>query len=348
MIVNPLDVWLSLTKEEPLEASLPICDPHHHLLDYPDSYPDSSVPKWARPIRHYLLEQFLKDTANGHNIVATVFVQCDSMYKKDGPQELRPVGETEFVQGIAAQSASGQYGNTVVAAGIVGFANLMLGSAVACVLETHISTSKDRFRGIRFLNNWDASKGITPPPSLLSDTKLREGFAQLRKYNLSFDAGPFFPHLPDLADLARVFPDTTIVLDHTGGPIGVGQYAGKHNEVFQQWKNGINELSTCTNVVVKLGGLGMPIFGFGWSDRTTPVTSAELAYTMAPYYLWCIEKFGVNRCMFESNFPADKISYSYNTIWNAFKRIVEDFSPQDKSALFHDTAMRVYRLSNKQ
>ena len=346
-MVNQLGAWLRLTKEEPLEPHLPICDPHHHLLDYPDSFPESRMPKWARLTRHYLLENLMEDITGGHNICETVFVQCGSMYKKDGPQELRPIGETEFVQGIAAQSASGQYGSIAVAAGIVGFADLMLGSTVAHILEAHIAASRTRFRGIRFITTWDASSNIASPPSLLSDSKLREGFAQLHKYNLSFDAGLFFPHLPDLAELARAFPDTAIVLNHTGGPLGIGPYTGKREEVFQQWKNGIAELSTCPNVVVKLGGLGHPIFGFGWNDRTTPVSSTELAKSMAPYYHWCIEQFGVNRCMFESNFPADKVSYSYTVIWNAFKRIVEDFSPRDKAALFHDTAVTVYRLSRR-
>ena len=149
-MVTQCESWLRLTKEKPLEPDLPICDPHHHLWDYPDYFPESRVRESARPIRHYLLEHLLKDTAGGHNIVQTVFMECGSMYKKDGPQELRPIGETEFVQGIAAQSASGQYGNTAVAAGIVGFADLTLGSAVAPVLEAHIAVSQSRFRGIRF------------------------------------------------------------------------------------------------------------------------------------------------------------------------------------------------------
>jgi L-fuconolactonase len=346
-MVTQHEAWLSLTKEEPLEPVIPICDPHHHLWDYPDSFPESRVRESARPIRHYLLEHLLKDIGGGHNIVQTVFIECGSMYRKDGPLEMQPVGQTEFVQGIAAQSASGQYGNTAVAAGIVGFADLMLGSAVAPVLEAHIAASRNRFRGIRFTTTWNASSDISSrvnTPNLLSDPKLREGFAQLRKYNLSFDAWLYFPQLPGLVDLARAFPDTTIILNHIGGPMGVGPYAGKREEVFREWKQGIAALSACPNVVVKLGGMGMPRTGFGWHAMPKPPDSAVLAKDMAPYYIWCIEKFGTKRCMFESNFPVDRTSYSYTVIWNAFKRLAKNFSPTERADLFHDTAARVYRL----
>jgi len=347
-MVTQHEAWLRLTKEDPIDPDLPICDPHHHLWDYPDDLPEDRVPTYARQVRHYLLRELLEDTGGGHNIEQTVFMECGSMYKKDGPQELRPIGETEFVQGIAAQSASGQYGNTAVAAGIVGFADLTLGSAVAPVLEAHIAASRERFRGIRYISTWDASKDIdsrVKTPKLLSDPKFREGFAYLHKYNLSFDAWLYHPQLMDLVDLARAFPDTPIILNHIGGPLGVGPYAGKREDVFQDWKRGIAALSTCPNVVVKLGGLGLPRSGFGWHERPRPPNSAELAEAMAPYYCWCIDKFGTDRCMFESNFPVDKLSYSYTTIWNAFKRISKDLSPRDKAALFHDTAVKVYRLT---
>ncbi len=347
-MVSQHEAWLALTKEEPLEPELPICDPHHHLWDYPDSFPESSVRESARPIRHYLLEQLLKDIPGGHNIVQTVFIECGSMYKKDGPPELSPSGETEFVQGIAAQSASGQYGNTAVAAGIIGFADLTLGSTVAPVLETHLAASKNRFRGIRFITTWDANPGIgsrVNTPNLLSDKRVREGFAQLHKYNLTFDTWLYYPQLPGLTDLARAFPETTIILNHIGGPLGVGPYAGKRQEIFREWKQLMATLSTCPNVMVKLGGMGMPRTGFGWHEMPKPPGSVELARDMAPYYLWCIEKFGTKRCMFESNFPVDRVSYSYTVIWNAFKRITRNFSAAERADLFHDTAVRVYRLT---
>jgi predicted TIM-barrel fold metal-dependent hydrolase len=333
-MVNERESWLKLTIEEPIEPELPICDPHHHL--------------WDRPNDRYLLEDLLQDTGGGHRIVKTVFVECLSMYRKDGPKEMQPVGEIEFVQAIAEQNKGGPHGQTDVAAGIVGFADLTIGDAVIPVLEAHIAASESRFRGIRYISTWDASPDIIstrkPPQGLLLDPKFREGFACLKKYDLSFDAWLYHPQLMELVDLARAFPDITIILNHIGGPLGTGPYAGKRAEVFQDWQRGIAALATCHNVAVKLGGLGMPRNGFGWHERTIPPASAELAEAMGPYYRYCIEQFGPDRCMFESNFPVDKISYSYSVLWNAFKRISEGFSPQERGALFHDTAVKIYRL----
>jgi predicted TIM-barrel fold metal-dependent hydrolase len=259
------------------------------------------------------------------------------------------VGETEFVQGIAAQSASGQYGPIRAAAGIVGHADLTLGAGVAPVLEAHLAASPNRFRGIRHSSVWDADPEITrymsPPKGLLLDPTFREGFSSLQKYGLSFDAWLYHTQIPELEDLARAFPGTTIVLDHVGGPLGIGHYAAERDEVFRDWKTSIASLASCPNVTVKLGGLGMPLCGFDWSERDLPPSSAELAEAMAPYFLCCIERFGVDRCMFESNFPVDKVSYSYTVMWNAFKRLSGGFSPGERAALFHDTAARVYRLA---
>ena len=331
------EAWLNLTAEDPIDPDLPICDPHHHL--------------WDRPNSRYVLEELLKDTGGGHNIVQTVFVECRSAYRSDGPEEMKPIGETEFVESIASRSAGGQYGATRAAAGIVGFADLTLGAAVRPVLEAHTAASRDRFRGIRHISAWDGSPDIRSSvgtAGLLLDPKFREGFACLLQHGLSFDAWLYHPQIADLTDLAKAFPGTTIILDHVGGPLAIGPYAGQREEVFQDWKKAIATLSTCPNVVVKLGGLGMPICGFGWHERATPPTSTELAEAMAPYYMWCIEQFGASRCMFESNFPVDKVSYSYTVMWNAFKRIARDFSPEDRTALFHDTAVRAYRLSSSQ
>ena len=328
------EAWLALTEEEPIEPDLPICDPHHHLWDHPDN--------------RYLLDELTRDLSAGHCVVQTVFVECHSMYRKDGPQDMAPVGETEFVQGVAAQSASGQYGATAVAAGIVSNADLSLGAAVAPVLEAHMAASGNRCRGIRYSLAWDASPDITSAGArthgLLSDAKFREGFACLQRYGLSFDALLYHPQLTELVDLANTFPEVTIILNHIGRPLGTGPYAGKRDEVFEDWKRGITAVAACPNVVVKVGGLGNTISGFDWHQRTLPPTSTELAQTMAPYYLFCIEQLGVNRCMFESNFPVDKASYSYNVLWNAFKRMTRDFSKGELAALFHDTAAKAYRL----
>ncbi len=326
--------WLQLIREAPLDPDLPICDPHHHL--------------WTHRGR-YLLEDFPRDSGSGPNIVATVFVTCDAMFRTSGPPELRPIGETEFVEAIAMQSATGDHGPTAVASGIVGHADLTLGAAVVRVLQAHLEASPTRFRGIRHSVTWDASPEIwnaapNPRPRLMEDTAFRAGFACLEKYGLSFEAWMFHPQLPELVSLARAHPNVQIVLNHTGGPLGVGPYAGKRDEAFGVWQRGIKQVAACSNVAIKLGGLGMPRAGFGWDTRSAPPDSFELAEAMRPYYLACIYHFGPGRCMFESNFPPDKVSYSYCVMWNAFKRITQAFTVAERNALFHDTAMKTYRL----
>jgi L-fuconolactonase len=331
-IANP---WLDQVQEIALDPGLPIVDPHHHL--------------WDHPAHRYLLDELLADTGSGHNIVATVFVECGSMFRASGPEALKPIGETEFVQGIAAMSASGRYGSTRVAAGIVGFADLLLGANVREVLAAHVAASPNRFRGIRHAAGWHVSEAIrnshsNPPQGLFLLPKFREGFAELNPLNLSFDAWFYHTQLGELTDLARAFPETTIVLDHFGGPLGVGPYEGKADEVFVEWRKDIDELARCPNVVAKLGGLNMAVNGFAWHKRERPPTSQELASATQRYYLHTIDRFGPNRCMFESNFPVDKLSCSYAVVWNAFKRMTASFTAAEKAALFHDTAARVYRL----
>ena len=329
------DSWLNAGAEAALDPELPICDPHHHLWDHPDN--------------RYLLDELLQDTDSGHKVVQTVFVECLSMYRKDGPSEMRPIGETEFVQGIAAQSASGGYGPMAACTGIVGFADLSLGDGVQAVLEAHMAASPNRFRGIRHAASWHASPDIRnahtgAPNGLMLEAEFRKGLACLHRLGLSFDAWMYHIQLPELVDLARACPDGTIILNHVGGPLGIGPYEGQQEAVFQDWKRGMAELATCPNVVVKLGGLTMPMCGFGWHKQDAPPTSAQLAETLGPYYLSCIEQFGVERCMFESNFPVDKTSCSYVVLWNAFKRITQDFSADERIALFHDSAAQAYRL----
>ena len=323
-----------MPSEAILQPDLPIVDPHHHL--------------WDHAKHRYLLDELLVDTDSGHNIVATVFVECMSMYRASGPEELRPVGETEFVNGVAAMSASGRYGATRVAAGIVSYADLTRGERAGEVLDAHMAASS-RFRGIRHAAGWDASDAVrnshtNPPPGLYLDAAFRRGFAQLAKRHLTFDAWLYHPQIPDLTDLAKAFPDTTIVLDHFGGPLGIGPYAGKRAEVFPFWKGAIRAVADCPNVVAKLGGLVMPLNGFGFHKQEPRPTSAELAEATRDFYLHAIDVFGPTRCMFESNFPVDRVSASYAVLWNSFKRIVATFSPGDRAALFHDTAARIYRL----
>ena len=326
--------WLAQTSEKILEPELPICDPHHHLWDHPGS--------------RYLFDELLEDLAGGHRVVSTVHVEAMSMYRAAGPEAMRSVGETEFINGVAAMSASGGYGECRVAAGIVGFADLTLGAAVEEVLHAHLAAS-GRFRGIRHASGWDEHEPVrdshtSPPRGLLSDRRFREGFARLAKNSLSFDAWLYHLQISELTALARAFPETRIVLDHFGGPLGIGPYAGRREDIFEVWKRDIAELARCSNVFAKLGGVLMKINGFGLHNQDTPPGSERLAELTAPYHLHAIECFGVQRCMFESNFPVDKVSCSYSVLWNSFKRIAADFSADEKAALFHDTAVDFYRL----
>ncbi len=327
--------WLDQVVENVLDPELPICDPHHHLWDHPGS--------------RYLLDELLADTGSGHNVVSTVFVECASMYRADGPEALQPLGETEFVNGVAAMSASGAYGPSRACAGIVSYADLTLGSAVGPVLDAHMAAS-ERFKGIRHAAGWDPSEKVrnshtNPPQGLLLDDDFRAGFAELGKRGLSFDSWLYHHQIPELTDLARAFPHTTIIFDHFGGPLGIGPYEGQRDEIFAAWQPDVAELAQCRNVYAKLGGLVMPINGFGFHKRERPATSDEIVAATGRYYRHAIDCFGVDRCMFESNFPVDKHSCSYHVLWNAFKKIVADASPAEKASLFHDTAVRAYRLA---
>jgi predicted TIM-barrel fold metal-dependent hydrolase len=334
LVVRP--EWLARRQEEILEPGLPIIDPHHHLIDRPES-------------GCYLMPDLLTDIASGHNVVATVYLEWLSMYRADGPVEMRPIGEIEFANGVAAMSASGGYGTPRLCAGIVGHADLMVGASVTKVLEAMIVAGGGRFRGIRYIASSDpeqAQWGATAvrPEGLLLDKKLREGFAQLAPLGLSFDAWVYHPQLGDLVDLARAFPGTPIMLNHVGGPIGLGRYKGKRDEVFADWSARIRELAACPNVHVKLGGLGMKMFGFDVHEGELPPSSEQLAAVWRPYVETCISAFGPSRAMFESNFPVDKGSYGYGVYWNACKRMAAGASAAEKADLFHGAASRFYRL----
>ncbi len=327
--------WLDRRREPVIDPALPIVDPHHHLWDHAGN--------------RYLLPELLSDLSTGHNIRATVFVEAASMYRADGPTELRPVGETEFVNGIAAMFASGIYGPLRACAGIVGFADLSRGARITDLLEAHIAAGGGRFRGVRNPAVWHRDKLLhsprtDPPPGLLGDRRFRAGFARLAPLKLSFEAWLYHTQLDELADLAGAFPETTIILNHVGGCVGIGPFAGRRAEVFAEWRQRIRQLTPYPNVFIKLGGLGMKIVGLGFHDAKTPPSSAELARAWKPYIETCIDAVGVERCMFESNFPVDKEVCGYRVLWNAFKRVASDYSAAEKTALFSRTATTVYRL----
>jgi predicted TIM-barrel fold metal-dependent hydrolase len=327
--------WLALHREDIIDAALPIIDPHHHL--------------WDRAGNRYFLFDLLRDIDSGHNIRATVAVEAGAMYRRDAVAELRPVGEIEFLNGVAAISASGEYGECRVCAGLVGHADLLRGERVVPVLEAQIRAGGGRLRGVRFISVWHPDRTAraslaSAPPHVLADTKFRLGFAQLAPLGLSFDAWLYHTQLSELTDLARAFPETTLILNHVGGAIGIGPYVGKRDQVFSEWSASMRELARCPNVHVKLGGLGMRLFGFDFADHERPRSSEVLAEGWRPYVEACIETFGAERCMFESNFPVDKGSCSYAVLWNAFKRIAARYSDAEKRWLFSGTASKVYRL----
>ena len=334
------DDWLTGTTEVTLDPELPICDAHHHLWDFRVD----SVEKT------YLLDDFLRDTSSGHNVVSSVFIECGAMFKADGPTSMRPIGETEFANGMAAMSASGQYGKTRVAAAIVGTADLTLGDSVPRVLEAQIAAGGGRFRGIRQGVTWHEDTRIPnhrtdPPAGLLMSEAFRSGFAHLAGFGLTFEAWCYHTQLHEVTRLARQFPETLIVLDHLGCPLGVGPYSDQATAVFRAWDRAMTEIAACDNVVTKLGGLAQEVNGFKWHQLPTPPTSIDLLNGCAHYYERAIELFGVDRCLFESNFPVEKLSCSYNTLWNAFKILTKDYSAAEKAKLFHDNAQRIYRIT---
>jgi predicted TIM-barrel fold metal-dependent hydrolase len=335
LYADPRQDWLKQHTEAIIEPARVIVDPHHHL--------------WDRGGLRYTIEEMTDDIASGHNVIATVYVEARSMYRASGAEAFRPVGEVEFANGVAAMAASGGYGKAQVCAGIVGHVNLLLGDGATAVLEAEIAAGGGRFRGIRHSSAWDADKDVagmyaTRPKGLLLDATFRKGFACLAPLGLSFDAWLFHPQLGDFIDLARAFPDTRICLDHCGGVVGIGSYADRRDEIFTQWKASIRQAAKCSNVVVKLGGLAMRLLGYDFHERPRPPTSEQAAAAWRPYVETCIEAFGAERCMFESNFPPDKGQCSYQVIFNAFKRIAAHCSEAEKTALFSKTATDFYRL----
>jgi len=325
---------------------LPIIDTHHHLWQRTSG---GRAEAWDVPAFRYLLEEFLADCATGHNIVGSVFLQCHSMYRKDGPAQMRPVGETEFVAGIAAMSESGGYGKTKVAAGIVGFADLTAGDWVTPVLEAHIRAGGGRFRGVRHSCGYDPDPiiGNSAPdiqPGLYLRDDFRAGMKRLSALGLSLDAWGFHPQIPDITNLARAFPGTNIIMGHCGGPLGYGRHAGRQAEVFAEWKRNVTELAKCQNVTMKLGGMMMRLAALDYMALDRPPTSQELADAWRPYVETCVELFGADRCIAESNFPVEKMGIGFAGLFNALKRLCGGCSRSEKEAIFAGTARRVYRL----
>lgn len=334
--LDALKPWHAQLREPALEPELPIVDPHHHFYD--------------EEIGRYFFDDLREDIATGgHNIIATVYLEASTMYRAKGPVEERPIGEVEFVNGMAAMSASGHYGNTQICAGIIGHADLRRGDAVKPVLEKLIAAGNGRFRGIRHCTNWDTGTAASfLPPSrqvprhVMRSPAFRAGFACLHPLGLSFDSWLFYPQLPELLELVRAHPETNVIINHVGGVLGIPPH--DRGETFPVWRENLRAFQEFPNVTVKIGGFGMLYWDWDFHEREMPAGSAELAETWRPYAETVIGLFGPQRCMMESNFPVDKQTAGYGVIWNALKRITQNHSPAEKAALYRDTAARVYRL----
>lgn len=325
--------WLEQTVEQALEPDLPIVDSHHHL--------------WSHPGDEYFLEDLWADTGAGHNVVQTVFVECGERGRADGPPELRLLEETRWVAELAGQS---DHASGAVIAGIVGYVDLRLGpDAVRRGLEAHREGAGGRLVGVRHATAWHSSPAIIdhrthPTEALLLDERFGASVGVLGELGLTFDSFIYHPQVPELTDLAGRFPDLPVILDHVGGPVAVGPYAGRRAEILVELEGHLAALAARPNAHLKIGGIGMPFFGNAWHKREAPPSSEYIAATWGPFLRRCIDLFGPDRCMFESNFPVDRRSMSYAVEWNAYKRITADLSPGERADLFSGTARRVYGL----
>jgi predicted TIM-barrel fold metal-dependent hydrolase len=336
-----------------IEPDLPIIDPHHHLWDLRPLlpvFPEPHHPFIAAVARspYYTFNELHADATSGHNIIATVFMECGAFYRAGADDDMKVLGETEYVNGVAAQSASGLYGNLRLCDAIIGHVDLRLGDGARAILEAQMALTP-RFKGIRHQGAWNADPDVLGPPfhapeRLYHDPSFRRGFAHLAPLGLTFDAWVLEPQLSDVLDLARAFPDQKIVLDHCGTPLGMGSYKGKLSERFDIWRKAIQEVASCPNVSVKLGGLAMSFAGMPDHGPEAGLSSEALAAMWRPYIETCIEAFGPSRAMFESNYPVDKWGASYPVLWNAFKRITQGASADEKRALYAGTAARFYGM----
>jgi predicted TIM-barrel fold metal-dependent hydrolase len=328
--------WLAQVKEEIINPELPIIDPHHHLWNG-DNQLAGSFP--------YLIENLSEDTNSGHNIVGTIFMECAQGYYSGGEEKYKPVGETEFVINLIKDSEKLSKSTNII--GIIGFADLMLGHEVKDVLNTHLSKGEGLFRGIRHAAGWDKNNQIhnshsNPIENIYHNKSFMKGAEELINLKLTFDAWHYHHQINDLSIFAKKYPELTIIHDHFGGPLGVGPYEGKKEEIFKKWKDDISLLSESKNVYAKLGGLAMPVNGWNFHKQNKPASSDQIVDMHHEYYLHTINCFGVERCMFESNFPVDRRSVSYHVIWNAFKKMVLGYSDEDKNKLFFKNAKDVY------
>ncbi|WP_327752268.1 amidohydrolase family protein (plasmid) [Sphingobium sp. SJ10-10] len=326
--------------EKAIAPDLPIIDVHHHFWD--------ETLGFAKTFGRFLPLDFEAQVVeSGHKLIASVYADCGSGFRDTGPEELRCVGETEFVEQVAETFAAGSGPLGKVAAGIVSRADLTLGDAVGAVLDAHIEASPTRFRGIRELLPYDPDvfQTLNVPPGKSRRPDFRAGLAQLTRRGLSLDILCVHTMLDDIVDLARAFPETSIILNHLAGPIGVGRFRDKRAEVFTDWRAKIEALAQCENVSIKLSGVGAEVPGFGWFRTGVMPGSEAIGAAIEPYIVAAVDAFSPYRCMFGSNFPVDRMSFPYGTMWNAFKRVASRYTPAEQGALMSGSAVRIYRLA---
>ena len=326
--------WLGQVQEEILDPGREIVDPHHHLWTH--GTPENQAV--------YELDALWSDTGAGHNVVQTVYIECRSYWDKSAPDHLQPVGETRHIADLARADGPSRI------AGIIAFADLTLPpEQLDEVLDAHIEAGQGLVKGIRHAAACDPereqlmipSRGV---PGQLADPAFRRGVRHLGARGLTYDSWHYHHQNAEFLSLARAVPETTMVLDHLGSPLGVARFSGRRDEVFADWKLDMRAIAACPNVVAKLGGFAMPDNGWGWMEQDKPPSSDELLAAQGEWYEHMLTTFGAERCMFESNFPVDRVSVSYPVLWNFFKKLAHGASENEKAALFSGTARRVYGL----
>ncbi|PRD42462.1 amidohydrolase [Phyllobacterium phragmitis] len=325
------DDWLAKAREEIIAPEQPILDAHHHL--------------WVRPQGRYAAAELQKDVSCGHDVRASIYVQCRTGYKTDVEPALQPVGEVETILAWCRNQPN-------YPAAIIAFADLQLGSGVRRVLDPLIQTGDGKVRGIRNTTAYHAHPAVRsnpnpPPDGLLRSETFLAGAKALAAYGLNLDVWAYHTQLGEVLALAAAVPDLTVVIDHCGGPLGVGPYRPADPEVFGEWCKSIVQLAELSNTRIKIGGFGLTVLGYRYADAPIPPQSEQLAFDWSPYFAHCLESFGPQRTMFESNFPVDKGQFSYGTLWNAFKRLASDLSPEERDDLFWRTAARSYGLDER-
>ena len=348
----------------------PIIDPHIHQWDLLNTPRILSWPKrllgWNRNFYETVIRLAANETDKRYvgrpDFVAHDYLPADYAMDAAGlpithvvhveaewrdREGLGPVGETRWLNDLFVGSA-------IKLGGIVGFVELERADA-ADLIAAHKQASA-RFAGVRQMLAFDLDQGIMrfcPRPYLSRDSHWLKGLSLLEQHHLSFDAWFFHHQLDELVVLAKAFPGITFVLDHMGTPIGVGgQFASygrtesARDVTLRTWQMHLHELAELPNVMVKLSGLFMPVVGWGYEHRDTPPTQEELLNTAGPLFDFVLQTFGVDRCMFASNFPMDKVSLSLSQLYQFYGALVAHYPEESRRKLFHDNAARIYRIAD--